>query len=154
MPLRRGSKVCSTCSIMRPSRLRSRDESQLSEVTSGSPKLYRDCSSSWYSPFTASGVRPEFNSHSRSRRSETFNCRTDWARVSAFSELVVGSRSISLSSTDCVTVCSGSHRAISFLLHRSLTAQCGIRLRLVHPSEARTLLPARHHCLRGLCVNL
>src|ERR1035441_417895 len=114
MPLRRGSKVCSTCSIMRPSRPRSRAESQLSEVTSGSPKLYRDCSSSWNSPFTASGVRREFNSHSRSRRSETFSCRTDWARVGAFSELVVGSRSISLSSTDCVTVCSGSHRAISF----------------------------------------
>src|ERR1017187_1571643 len=113
-PLSRGSKVCSTCSIMRPSRLRSRDESQLNEVTSGSPKLYSDCSSSWNSPSTASGVRREFNNHSRSRRSETFNCRTDWARVGGFSELLAGSRSISLSSNDCVTVCSGSHRAISF----------------------------------------
>src|SRR5665811_395392 len=37
IPVRRGSQVCSTCSIIRASRPRSRAESQLSEVTSGSP---------------------------------------------------------------------------------------------------------------------
>src|ERR1019366_869759 len=74
-------------------------------------------------------LRREFNSHSRSRRSETFSWRTDCARVRAPSDVLAGSRSISLSSTDCVTVCSGSHRAISFwwTAPRSLTVAAPIR---------------------------